>query len=1076
MPNVLKTYKKITGVWCAIYQWYQFYPSQALWFVCQASFNHYRANKDEIRDGISRDDEEGEETETEIEPESVPDFEGDEEENKDYEEETSEQQDIFCEDDLNNNKIECKIGVQEWPDGSSYRGEFAFDIKLGYGEFAWDNGERYVGQFYKDHRHGKGVYFWPDSSKFIGSFYLSRKEGYGIMEFKSGRKYQGLYKSDERFGPGIETHPDDSQDVGLWHRNHIIKLCTEIPGYFTLSDFPELGVYFDAETSREYISEESTNFLDLNEKDPFFYNYKRLLLNDDSYTLPENMYIYSIDADHLPLTRSFLQEFDFQYFKKRKRLVYEKLWPVTNITPFLVKMQKHVYKYRHCQKDLDWGVNFILEGYRNGFGAKGPKELAAEELIKKSAEGNYNRVDEILKDSLVHPDIADVHGYTALAAAAMNYHNDIINLLLDSGADVNKCSDEGLSALSMCVIHYFPAESFQPNIAERTITRREAPEEIPEEISAGSIPFSQSEVSQPSQPSQDSTDIKISSTATHVSPAALSCSLEKSEYGTDFEARSSEDTECSAVDKSSETICGVYNYKIKVSAETIQRGAAALSQHMLKVPYFSDSEELIQEGTIRRMAVSITEHTKRLTTIKVLLRRGADPNMCRIPMYVLFFAVKAADANAVKILLEAGARTDIRLPTRLGGIAPLHIAAALPSEEGVEITELLLHSATDPDVRAEDENDIYRLDRTSVKVFSIIRMNNELGPPKSYYKECTIIPEEGGRTPLHIACEREDNYKNASKVIRLLLDHSANPNVLWSGHSPLSLAIASGNDQAVTELLAGGADPNLPLSQAIGSALCAVANPAYEHKRTLVNKIALITTLIAGGADMLMPITVGDETRTAVGTVMDYAHFKFYQDKRLLRTPYHALSPTERETFSTRKRLLDFLSERLRESVMWKEKQLWDREEIQKLKLGARRIDKSGVATPETDASRLLFFKYCYQCGRSVGVTLSPCPRCYEIFTCSKSCKVKAWNERHKRECLQVRLRKQSQKGKVALSRKLKEVKEGKEAAEKQTSRHKKEEEKKKKKPLKDEKEKKQGPEKSSSHADLPYTGNYSYI
>ena len=63
--------------------------------------------------------------------------------------------------------------------------------------------------------------------------------------------------------------------------------------------------------------------------------------------------------------------------------------------------------------------------------------------------------------------------------------------------------------------------------------------------------------------------------------------------------------------------------------------------------------------------LSLSSHFLMQSTIRLLLQRGADPNASNIPMPVLFFAVKAADVEAVKILLSKGALTSARLSQKV---------------------------------------------------------------------------------------------------------------------------------------------------------------------------------------------------------------------------------------------------------------------------------------------------------------------------------------------------------------------------------------------------------------------------
>ncbi|XP_045054197.2 ankyrin repeat and MYND domain-containing protein 1 isoform X2 [Desmodus rotundus] len=916
------------------------------------------------------------------------------------EEEEEEPEGVLRQQDLQEACIQLTQGVQEWQDGCVYQGQFGLGMKMGSGEFSWPTGESYHGQFYRDHRHGFGTYTWPDGSHFAGMFYLSHREGYGTMYTKA-RLFQGLYKADQRFGPGVETFPDGSQDVGLWFREHLLKLCTTVPSGFSICCYPEYMAFLTDTAAKISLSDEGTMRWDLCEqRDPFFYDYKRFLLDDD-LTLPPEMHVYSTDNTHMPMTRALCRDLDASVFLHVVPPFVEdgEPWFVKNETPLLVRIQRQAYKFRNTKAHSSWNMGAILEGDRSGFARPGPKERLSRELILKAEEGNYTWIYGILRDNLASPDVADAQGYTVLAAAAVHCHTDIVNLLLDNGADVNKCTDEGLTPLGMCFLLYYPTSSFKPNVAERTVLpSQDVPKLSVTQCRSSTFhcsdftchnelahtPASQESVRPRGSPEKwESTSLRDSTSDPDKGLDDMSGNLDQHMLGSETNSESSAQNSAAP------------------SQDVLERSAETCST--VEVP---SSEIGPGKGTERPVTPSMVRHRKRWLTITLLLHRGADPNLCRVPMQVLFFCVKAGDVDGVRMLLENGARTDVQLPPKLGSLTPLHIAAALPGAEGVKITELLLHTITDVDARAADQDDVYKGDQLDL-LPSSLKLNGETGPPSSYYSTHTSVPNEGGRTPLHVACERKDNYRCARDVVQLLLSHRANTSLLWSGHSPLSLSIASGNELIVKELLAHGADPNLPLTKGLGSALCVACDIiTYEHQRGTDSKLALIDRLLNYGADILAPVTLTQGDKVAVGTAVDYGYFKFFQDRKIAHCPFHMLMPAEREAFLARKRLLEYMGVQLRRAVLAKESQ-WDpkvlylskRAELTScFRLKQKGIGLSKELHPE-EPELIPFFKFCYQCGRSVGVRLLPCSRCYGILTCGKTCKTRAWSDFHSKDC-----------------------------------------------------------------------------
>lgn len=128
---------------------------------------------------------------------------------------------------------------------------------------------------------------------------------------------QGLYKSDVRYGPGFETYSDGCQDVGIWKGQQLFRLCTVVPGSISTLSYPQFSQ--PQKTNKRCVSEDHDSVTEKGKtEDPFLFRYKFLLL-EDRFTLPEKIYSYSSDTDHLPITPTEHLEFNQHFYRDKDR-------------------------------------------------------------------------------------------------------------------------------------------------------------------------------------------------------------------------------------------------------------------------------------------------------------------------------------------------------------------------------------------------------------------------------------------------------------------------------------------------------------------------------------------------------------------------------------------------------------------------------------------------------------------------------------------------------------------------------------------------------------------------------------
>lgn len=141
------------------------------------------------------------------------------------------------------NTILAKTNSVELPNGSLYSGDIKHGvIREGYGVNDWPNGDRYTGEWLNDSPHGKGVMRRQNKDEYQGVFAYGQYSGLGDLKTQSGERYLGAFRFNRLDGLGIFISVNGGYYLGEFSQQ---KRHGRFLYFSRLSAKPEYQIWFN---------------------------------------------------------------------------------------------------------------------------------------------------------------------------------------------------------------------------------------------------------------------------------------------------------------------------------------------------------------------------------------------------------------------------------------------------------------------------------------------------------------------------------------------------------------------------------------------------------------------------------------------------------------------------------------------------------------------------------------------------------------------------------------------------------------------------------------------------------------